>query len=95
MIPSANGITSIRFRRTPKGKFVPNPVSIVGVVSDARYASLTVNPEPIVYVPMAQVAVGRQSIVIRTDDSEPLRRLADFEAAVKSVDPSLIIRGGR
>jgi predicted permease len=89
--PLREQIMSIRFRRNPDGKFVADPVSIVGVVSDARYASLTQQAEPIVYVPMMQVAQGRQSIVIRTSDAFPENRLAAFGAAVRTVDPSVII----
>ncbi len=89
--PLREQITSIRFRRSPDGKLVPDPVFIVGVVSDARYASLTLAPEPIVYVPLTQVAQGRQSIVIRTSDAVPESHLPAFEAAVRAVDPSVII----
>jgi putative ABC transport system permease protein len=89
--PLREQIMSLRFRRAPDGKLVPDPVTIVGVVSDARYASLTAPAEPIVYIPLAQVAQARQSIVVRTPDAVPEARLAAFEAAVRSVDPSVIV----
>jgi putative ABC transport system permease protein len=89
--PLREQILSLRFRRAPDGRFVPDPVFIVGVVSDVRYASLTLAPEPIVYMPLAQVAEGRQSIVVRTPDAFPATRLPAVEAAVRSVDSSVLI----
>jgi putative ABC transport system permease protein len=68
------------------GRFVPDEVTIVGVVSDVSYASLVTAPEPIVYGPLAQYFAGQVSIVVTTDDGAPERHAAAFEAAIRAVD---------
>lgn len=68
------------------GRFVFDPVLVVGVVSDVRYAALTGQAEPIVYEPYAQFYAARASIVVTTADGVPERHAAAFEAAIRGVN---------
>ena len=69
------------------GKFVEDYVPIVGVVRDVKYSTLSGLPEPVLYFPFAQSVSSRVSIVVATADGAPERHLAEFEAALRRVEP--------
>jgi putative ABC transport system permease protein len=73
------------------GKFIEDLVPIVGVVRDVKYSTLSGLPEPVLYFPFAQSAPFRVSIVVATADGAPERHIAEFEAALRHVEPRLAI----
>jgi putative ABC transport system permease protein len=82
------------------GKVVKDVVRVVGVVRDVKYSTLSGDAEPILYVPYTQrldvdvrseLLPIRASIVVATADGEPERRTAEFEAALRRVEPRLAI----
>jgi putative ABC transport system permease protein len=73
------------------GKFVDDNVPIIGMVRDVKYSTLSGPPEPVLYLPFAQFAPFRVSIVVTTADAAPERHIAEFEAALRRVEPRLAI----
>ncbi len=63
-------------------------VTVVGVVSDARRASLEVAPKPNVYLPYEQFTLPFMSVVIRTDGA-PSAVASAVKTAVRELDPDL------
>jgi putative ABC transport system permease protein len=65
-----------------------SPVTIVGVVSDARRASLDAPPRPAIYLPYTQFVLPYMGIMVRTDQgTAPVA--SSVKAAVAEVDPEL------
>jgi putative ABC transport system permease protein len=77
--------------RFENGKYVPDLVTIVGVVHDVPYSTLSGSVEPVLYFPFAQSPPARASIVVSTADGAPERQAAAFETARSSVEPRLAI----
>jgi putative ABC transport system permease protein len=73
------------------GKTVSDAIQIVGVVGNAKYASLTAAPEPTVYVPLSQTLPSRLSIVVTSRDARPEQHMAAFRQALIDVDRRLAI----
>lgn len=73
------------------GKFVDDYVRVVGVVNDVKYAALSGETEPVLYVPFTQFVAPRASIVVTTADGAPERRTQEFIAALRRVEPRLAI----
>jgi putative ABC transport system permease protein len=73
------------------GKFVDDYVQVVGVVRDVKYSTLSGPTEPVLYVPFSQFYAGRVAIVITSADGTPERHAAEFEAALRRVEPRLAI----
>ena len=73
------------------GKFVGDLINVVGVVRDVKYSTLSGPVEPVFYVPFTQFPPIRASIVVTTADGAPERHVAEFEAALRRVEPSLAI----
>ncbi|HEY3885857.1 MAG TPA: ADOP family duplicated permease [Vicinamibacterales bacterium] len=88
--PLRGQLQGLRFH-TVEGRLVPDNVSIVGVAADVKYAALTGDPEPVVYLPFAQSYVQRTSIVVTTPDGTPENHVADFRRALLDVEPRLAI----
>jgi putative ABC transport system permease protein len=66
----------------------PNPVApIVGVVADVKYASITQDAEPIVYV--IGRYMNRESIVVKTTLADPSTLVPLIRAEVKKLDPAV------
>jgi putative ABC transport system permease protein len=61
---------------------------IVGVVGDSKYASLTEEPTPILYVPLSQNHETGMVLYVRTS-ARPAAVLPAVRAAVQSVEPNL------
>ena len=91
--PLRERITSLRFRQV-EGRLVPVEVPIVGVADDVKYASLTEAAEPVVYMPEAQAAQPRQSIVVTAVDGAPERLIPRFKAALAEIDPTVPVEVG-
>ena len=64
------------------------PVTIVGVVDDARHRELVGEPEPILYRPLAQVARRHARLLVRTSGS-PNALIEDVQRAVWRSDALL------
>jgi predicted permease len=73
------------------GKPANDAIQIVGVVANAKYASLAAVPEPTVYVPLSQTLPARLSIVVTTADGHPERHTAPFRQALTEVDPRVAV----
>jgi putative ABC transport system permease protein len=67
-------------------------LTIVGVVDDVKYGSLSEVPEPIFYRPQDQAPYWQQTIVVATSLSDPTTIVSSARAAVKSVDPRLLVQ---
>jgi predicted permease len=65
---------------------MPNPVEVVGVVTDARQAGLDDAPHPTIYLSNDQVPMYFASIVARAT-GDPRQIMSSVEAAVHRVDP--------
>jgi putative ABC transport system permease protein len=77
--------------RVVDGKAVDDGLQIVGIVGNARYASLTAAPEPTVYIPLSQTLRSRLSIVATSRDVHPEQHTAAFRQALTDVEPRLAI----
>ncbi|HWK10837.1 MAG TPA: FtsX-like permease family protein, partial [Vicinamibacterales bacterium] len=77
--------------RVVDGKAVDDGLRIVGVVGNAKYASLTAAPEPTVYIPLSQTLRSRLSIVVTSRDVHPEQHTAAFRQALTDVEPRLAI----
>jgi putative ABC transport system permease protein len=67
-----------------------DPVTIVGIVSDVRQVAIVLEPDALLYQPLAQVTPDDPSIMLRTD-GHPTAVLAAARAAVLEVDPGLFV----
>ena len=67
-----------------------DPVTIVGIVSDVRQVAIVLEPDALLYQPLAQVTPDDPSILVRTD-GRPTAVLAAARAAVLEVDPGLFV----
>lgn len=61
---------------------------IVGVVGDVKHRTLWNPPDPEVYVPYEQVAIGQMYVVARTD-GDPMSLLPSMREQVKALDAEL------
>jgi predicted permease len=88
--PLREQVRGFKFRRVD-GRVVPEDVAIVAVAADVRYADLTVQAEPIVYVPITQMRALRQSLLV-TGSREPL--LAAAKRVLRDTDPNVAVEFG-
>jgi putative ABC transport system permease protein len=63
-------------------------ITVVGIVSDARRASLDVAPRPSVYLPYQQFTLPFMSVVVRSEGA-PGPLATAVKAAVNEIDPNL------
>ncbi|HZU22696.1 MAG TPA: FtsX-like permease family protein, partial [Terriglobales bacterium] len=66
-------------------------VTIVGMVSTVKYASLGEPPQPIIYVPIAQHYAPGINLYIRTK-GDPAAAINNVRSAVQSLNPALQLR---
>jgi putative ABC transport system permease protein len=64
------------------------PITIVGVVSDARRQSLATAPQPAIYLPVGQFVLPFMSVLVRTE-LPPAAVASAVNAAVKDIDADL------
>jgi predicted lysophospholipase L1 biosynthesis ABC-type transport system permease subunit len=69
-------------------------LTIVGVVADAKYATLTEPPTPVVYVPLSQNHETGMTLIVRAA-GDPAALLAPVRAAIRHLEPNLPITGAR
>jgi predicted permease len=89
-----------RFRLTPAAGRAPGPgasveqpwIEIVGIAEDTRYRTLSEEPTPFIYYPLAQNAAPDTTIMLRTD-SDPASFAAPLRAAVRALDPNMPVFG--
>jgi len=67
-----------------------DPVTVVGIVSDARRQSLDVSPKPAVYLPYTQFVLPYMGVMVKTGQGAAATASA-VRAAVKELDPDLPI----
>jgi predicted permease len=70
-----------------------DPVTVVGVVRDARYRTLGEEPRPYLYLPLAQSGDDAWTLLARTPD--PAGTLPSLRAALREVDDRVPVRGVR
>ena len=74
------------------GFLAPDPIEIVGVARDSKYATLKSAPRPIIFLPYLQAAGMRAMVVaVRTDGTRDLPRR--IRAAVAEVDRDVPVTG--
>ena len=83
-MPRSSGTSIPIGRRINLGDWV----TVVGIVSDSRRASLEVAPRPNVYLPYEQFTLPFMSVVIRTDGA-PSAVASAVKTAVRELDPDL------
>jgi putative ABC transport system permease protein len=76
--------------RGPMGPWL----TIVGVVADAKYATLTEAATPVVYLPLSQNHETGMTLIVRTA-GDPASLLAPVRAAIRTLEPNLPITGAR
>ncbi|HEV2180597.1 MAG TPA: ABC transporter permease, partial [Gemmatimonadaceae bacterium] len=64
------------------------PVTVIGVVDDARVISMSAPVDPLAYVPLRQLYTGWMTIVAHTR-GDPLGTLAAIRDAIAAADPAL------
>jgi predicted permease len=63
-------------------------LQVVGIVENGKYASLTEDPQPALFLPALQSPAGDMSLVVRSNrDPQPLT--AAIKAAMQNLDPGL------
>jgi predicted permease len=89
-----------RFRLTPAAGRAPQSdtsveqpwIEIVGIAEDTRYRTLSEEPTPFIYYPLAQNPAPDTTIMLRTD-SDPASFAAPLRAAVRALDPNMPVFG--
>jgi putative ABC transport system permease protein len=71
------------------GHFLVDELEVVGVVSDAKYASLALPAEPAMYVSSDQFIDRRRALVVRTSLDRPESLIATVRAELTALDPQL------
>lgn len=66
------------------------PITVVGVVQNAKYKGITEAPLPFFYLPLDQVYLGFRTIQVRTS-VPPTALAASLEAVIREVGPSVPI----
>jgi putative ABC transport system permease protein len=62
-----------------------NPREVIGIVGDVKHIGLDKQPQPVMYVPLAQRPVDRMTLVVRTA-ADPRQMINAVQGAVWSVD---------
>ncbi|MDX1647408.1 MAG: ABC transporter permease [Longimicrobiales bacterium] len=78
----------------PLGRMLLNPVRVVGVVGDVRYAGLTEEPQPTIYFPFLQAPFRRLTILM-TSQGDPAALMTAARQRVAQVDGQIAISGIR
>lgn len=90
--PIGERVTIPGFRgRMVDGRPHFEPATIVGVVSDVRYAALHAPAEQTVYLADPQRPMTRKSLVISTLDGAPERLTAQVRAVLHTADPEVSV----
>jgi putative ABC transport system permease protein len=66
------------------------PIAIVGIVADAKTASLSAPPEPEVYLPLWQSRAFSKHLVVRAD-GDPLALAALVRNELRAIDPTAAV----
>jgi predicted permease len=98
MFPQGDAIGNrIVFRATPApaqnpiGITRPADAEIVGIVRSVKYASVGVDPEPTIYLPIEQATRRQLIVVVQTALADPTGLIAGVRQAVHQGDPTLAI----
>jgi len=74
------------------GRKQPVDLEIVGVAHDGRYGHLTETPQPYLYLPLNQDSQWETTLIVSTT-KEPGALIPAVRAAVRELDPSIMISG--
>ena len=64
-------------------------VHVVGIVEDGKYNSLTEDPQPAMFFPIAQSPTSATSLVVRSATADSQQLLSAVKAALRDLDASL------
>jgi predicted permease len=68
------------------------PLEVVGVVADNVYVSITeVGPPPVFYIPLSQNYEALFTLHVRTSAADATAVLAGIRAAVREIDPRIVV----
>jgi len=73
-----------------KGEKGQKPITVVGIVQDAKYKELTEDPQPFFYVPLQQSYIALRTIQVRTAVA-PGSLSAPIEALIRELGPGVPI----
>lgn len=73
--------------QNPLGRTIPGSCEIVGVVRSVKFAGMNVDPEPTYYLPLDQVTLRRQGIVVATTLADPKSLIGNVRMAIREADP--------
>jgi predicted permease len=65
-------------------------ITVVGIAQDGKYRDVAENPQPYLYLPLAQRYAPSATLVVRTA-GEPLSAVPAVRGVVRSLDPSLAL----
>ena len=71
----------------PLGAMRPPACEIVGVVRGVKFAGMGVDPEPTFYLPLDQVTMRRQGMVLATSLADPRGLIESVRTAIREADP--------
>ena len=63
-------------------------VQVVGIVEDGKYATLTENPQPAMFVPILQSPSNQTNLVVRSE-RDPQQMAAAMKSKLRDLDPAL------
>ena len=73
--------------QNPLGRSIPASCEIVGVIRSVKFAGMGIDPEPAFYLPLDQVTLRRQGIVLSTSMSDPKSLIGNVRTVVREADP--------
>jgi predicted permease len=68
------------------------PLEVVGVAADSKYITMGEEPEPHIYLPLAQAFSGTMVLLVRTE-GDPESLMAPIRRAVQGLDPRMPLVG--
>ncbi|HEY6659826.1 MAG TPA: ABC transporter permease, partial [Pyrinomonadaceae bacterium] len=72
-------------------KSEPSPYEVIGVISDVHYRGLNVPASPEYYVPLAQMAPDRMTLVVRSGTLDSASLTASVRAAISEVNKGALV----
>jgi len=82
------GVDAVGRRARLNGADGPE-ITVVGVVADAKFNSVSEAPQPHIYLPLGQQYIGWESLVVQLRGSPTEGAFAAVRSAVTAVDPTL------
>lgn len=74
-------------------RFWGTPWRIVGVIADERFNGVDADPEPALYVPLAQAPQAGVTVLARASGGDPTAIAPDLRRLLRELDPGLALAG--